>query len=119
METMEQGTFQTDRRKHLRVPLIVFKTGADKERFLFGYAQTISIGGLFIASINPKPLGDRFPIEFTLPGSTIIVRCECQVVWRREYDGSRKMEPGFAVQFLDLTEQHRESIESWIRDHWE
>ena len=113
---METEEIQTDRRRHLRVPLIVFKTGSGTDRHLFGYAQTLSEGGLFIASINPRKIGEQFPVEFTLPGTQLLIRCHCEVVWRREYDPSGKIEPGFGVRFLDLPDGSREAIESWIRD---
>jgi Tfp pilus assembly protein PilZ len=108
-----------ERRKALRAPLIVFKAAEGKERYLFGYAQTISVGGLFIASINPKKVGERFRIQFTLPGSNAGIECECEVVWRREYHPSSKLEPGFGVKFLDLPNRLQEIIETWIRDNWQ
>ena len=104
-----------ERRKHLRAPLIVFKVGNGSERYFFGYAQTLSVGGLFVASVNPKPIGERFPIEFTLPGTQEIIRCMCEVVWRRCFDPSSKLEPGFGVKFIDLAEAVQEQISSWIQ----
>ncbi|MBI5197410.1 MAG: PilZ domain-containing protein [Nitrospirae bacterium] len=118
-ETTPPQETQTERRKALRAPLIVFKAGGGKERYFFGYAQTISVGGLFIASINPKKVGERFPIEFTLPGSGTRIECECEVVWRREYTPTGKMEPGFGVKFIDLPEGLQEAIETWIRANWQ
>lgn len=116
---MEQQIIETspppDRRRSLRVPLIVLKVvdGTDRST-LFGYAKQISRSGMFISSISPRRPGERFGIAFEIPDSKATVRCECEVVWNREYKKKSKFEAGYGVKFLDLPETAASAIETWI-----
>ena len=115
MEELE-GTQKTgERRRYLREPIIVFKITEENEReHLFGYAKDISRGGLFIASINPREPGERFYITFQIPKTPITVRCQCEVVWTRRYNPASKLEPGYGVRFLNLSEDIASAINDWV-----
>ncbi|MBI5755600.1 MAG: PilZ domain-containing protein [Nitrospirae bacterium] len=115
MEELE-GTQKTgERRRYLREPIIVFKITEENEReHLFGYAKDISRGGLFIASINPREPGERFYIAFQIPKTAITVRCQCEVVWTRRYHPASKLEPGYGVRFLNLSEDIASAINDWV-----
>lgn len=104
------------RRTYKRGKLIVFKITEESgqgERFS-AYAKDISRGGLFIASISPRELGERFNITFQLPDMDFTIRCECEVVWMRKYDPETKQEPGYGIRFIDLPEDIAIRIDSWV-----
>lgn len=104
-----------DRRRHLREPIIVFKITEESEKqHLFGYAKNISRGGLFIASINPREPGERFHITFQIPTTDIKASCQCEVVWTRRYKPGSKLEPGYGIKFLDLSEDIAAAIDNWV-----
>ncbi|MBI3397966.1 MAG: PilZ domain-containing protein [Deltaproteobacteria bacterium] len=104
-----------DRRKNLRNQLLVLNVKVNSEnKSFFGYAKVISRGGMFIASVNPKNVGDEFVIEFSLPDKTP-ARCKCCVVWRREFIPRSSHEPGMGIKFLDLAEEIRDKIEEWVK----
>lgn len=104
-----------NRRKNLRNPLLVLKVKVESEsKSFFGYAKVISSGGMFIASINPKQVGEDFIIEFTLPDKTHI-RCKCRVAWRREFIPKSPHEPGMGIKFLDLPDDTRDKIDEWVK----
>lgn len=106
---------QHDSRKNLRAPLIVLKVTEDGNRDrLFGYAKNISRSGLFIQSINPREPGDQFTISFELPDSKIVVKCRCEVVWKRVLQRKEPLEPGYGVRFLDVKENLGKAIDSWV-----
>lgn len=105
-----------ERRKSLRVPLIVqrFRVQDDRKTF-FGYATNISSGGLFIGTTNPKEVGSRFLLDVPFPepiGRT--VRCNCEVVWCRTWAKGSTLEPGMGIRFLDLPAEEKELIDRWI-----
>lgn len=106
---------RSDRRKNLRKQLLVLKVKGEGERgVFFGYAKTISRGGMFIASVNPREVGEEFKITFTPPGAHGEASCTCQVVWARGYDPTLKSEPGMGVKFLDLDPEVRDRISDWV-----
>lgn len=103
-----------DRRRDLRKQLLVLKVmGEDTKGAFFGYAKTISRGGMFIASVNPRKIGEEFYITFRLPFIERDIKCKCVVVWRREYE-PHKQDPGMGIKFLDLDEEVRDRIEDWV-----
>lgn len=105
---------RSDRRKQLRKQLLVLKIkGEDSKGVFFGYAKTISRGGMFIASVNPRKVGEEFSITFKLPFKDIDIKCRCAVVWMREYE-PHKQDPGMGIKFMDLDDETRDKIEEWV-----
>lgn len=105
-----------NRRKNLRGQLIVLKVvGEDRRGSFFGYAKTISRGGMFITSVNPRSIGEEFELSFKLPAGGSEVKSKAVVIWRREYDPKLKLEPGMGIKFLDLPDDIREKIDEWVR----
>ncbi|MFQ5585825.1 MAG: PilZ domain-containing protein [Thermodesulfobacteriota bacterium] len=108
---------RANRRKNFRGHLLVLKVkGSSRDRSFFGYAKTISRDGMFIASINPKEVGEEFAIEFIPPTMHVPVTCRCTVIWRREYRPDAPKEPGMAIKFLDLDDKTREVINNWAKN---
>ncbi len=106
---------RSNRRKNLRKQLLVLKIrGEDKRGVFFGYAKTISRGGMFIASVNPKKVGEEFDISFSIDDLKMDLKCRCVVVWSREYDSLTKQEPGMGIRFIDLDPETVEKIDEWI-----
>jgi len=107
---------RSDRRKNLRKQLLVLKVrGEDNRGVFFGYAKTISRGGMFISSVNPRKMAEEFEITFKLDEKQgREIKCRAVVVWIREYDSLVKQEPGMGIKFIDLDEATREEIEEWI-----
>lgn len=104
-----------DRRKNLRNQLLVLKVKVESDsKSFFGYAKVVGRGGMFIASVNPKKVGEEFTIEFPMPDKTQ-ARCRVQVVWQREFSPKSKHEPGMGVKFLDLSDDIRNKIDEWVK----
>ena len=105
-----------DRRRSLRIPLIVQRVRVqDERRTFFGYAKNISSGGLFIGTASPKDVGSRFLVEIPLPKPIDRrVRCTCEVVWNRPWASGITLEPCMGIQFLDLAAEDGEAIRQWI-----
>lgn len=109
---------RSDRRKNLRKQLLVLKIrGEDTKGVFFGYAKTISRGGMFISSVNPKKMGEEFEISFKLDDMGKEIKCRSVVVWIRQYDSLIKQEPGMGIKFVDIDDATREEIDEWIRTH--
>ncbi|MBI5642082.1 MAG: PilZ domain-containing protein [Deltaproteobacteria bacterium] len=105
---------RSDRRKTLRKQLLVLKIkGEDKKGVFFGYAKTVSRGGMFIASVTPRKVGEEFEITFRLPFLDYDLKCRCAVVWMREYE-PHKQDPGMGIKFIDLDDEIKDKIEEWV-----
>lgn len=114
----ECSPLRADRRKNLRKQIIVLKVkGIDSNGSFFGYAKTLSRGGMFITTVAPKNAGEEFEISFTLTGDPLPVRGVCKVVWRRDYDPKLKQEPGMGVKFVDLDVNMAARIEQWVKNN--
>lgn len=107
---------RSERRKDLRRQILVLKIrGIDDRGAFFGYAKSLGTGGMFIASVNPREVGEQFAITFSIPRVTGDVRCSCEVVWRREYDPKKvATEPGMGIKFLDMDNETKGLIEGWL-----
>ena len=107
---------QKDKRRNLRVPLIVEKVPCgDGRRTFFGYASNLSCGGVFISTVNPREPGDQFDLHVKLPPSAgFTLLCRCVVVWRRQLAQGRKLPPGMGLRFLDLSQETVDALERWL-----
>jgi len=75
--------------------------------------MTVGEGGLYIQSLLPPPLGTRLVFEFEIPLGKIRVTGEVRHSLENTY-GS--LPAGFGVQFLDLSENDREKILSFVNE---
>jgi len=107
---------QKNLRLATRVPLIVEKIPIeDGQKTFFGYAKNISRGGLFIATIKPREPGEEFTIELTLPVKhRHVIRCRCEVLWKRHFHKKAPHEPGMGLRFLDLADADGDIINMWV-----
>jgi len=115
-ETPEYAAEQINQRRAMRAPLIVEKIPCDDgHKTFFGYAKTVSRGGLFIATVNPRELGEKFLIEWTLPTKpSYTIRCLCEVVWKQHFQRKGANEPGMGLRFLDLAETDGLKVDEWV-----
>lgn len=118
-DQVSQETKEAQKRKHLRSPLIILNIiNAGGNKTFFGYGKNISLGGVFIGTVNPRELGDRFRLEIPLPAPILkVVQCECEVVWNRQFSKGSSLEPGMGLKFLDMPESDAEAIDRWVRHH--
>lgn len=76
--------------------------------FVEQYCGNLSLGGMFVNSDEPPPLGTEVAIEFQLEDGFELIRGRGRVAWvRAPGDGG---EPGFGLRFLELTPGSRELI---------
>jgi uncharacterized protein (TIGR02266 family) len=112
----EFTTRQQNQRRSVRAPLIVEKIPCeDGRKTFFGYAKNLSRGGLFIATVKPREPGEVFSIELSLTTEPVrILRCRCEVVWKRHFSRKEVNEPGMGLRFLDLDDADGEAIDAWV-----
>ncbi|MGB9600690.1 MAG: TIGR02266 family protein [Myxococcota bacterium] len=106
---------QKERRRELRVYLRVFRMKVEMNKdVFFGYAKNISAGGLFVPTVNPKPVGERFKLKFTLPNSNHEIVVLAEVVWNRTFSNSSEFEPGMGIKFVEISNEDASLIREFV-----
>ncbi len=103
-------------RRHTRKDVVI-RVGIDAgSSFYTGFTKNISAGGLFIACARPMPVGTRFRVAFSLPGSERIYEANCEVRWLRSLQTAAQsgMPAGMGVRFLDLSPEDAKAIDAYI-----
>jgi uncharacterized protein (TIGR02266 family) len=76
------------------------------------WALNLSVGGMFIRSADPLPLGTRVRIEVEW-AATVIPLAEAEVVWRREM--GEEQSAGFGLRFTRVDHAARELLSSLVK----
>jgi len=104
-------------RMTLNPPLLVEQMPEDAggKPYFFGYAVNLTREGIFIPSMNPKPMGYRTRVRFLLPSQNIRIEGQVEVVWSRAFDRkSKKKASGMGIKFLDLSEETMQKIDAFL-----
>jgi molecular chaperone DnaK len=93
------------------VPVRVRLRYAAFETFIEKFAPNVTRGGLFLASREPRPVGDVFAFEVLLAGGEVALSGEGKVTWVRAFDPAAPQKPhGMGVQFLRLDAPSRDLV---------
>jgi len=111
-----EAEVQKSKRRDLRAPLIVQKIKIeDGQKVFFGYSKNISKSGMFISSVNPLEPGMQVEVEIPLPSNQEqVVRCSCEVVWKRRFSKKSIYEPGMGLRFIDIPEDLATELDKWV-----
>ncbi len=100
------------RRREVRVPapgeleVLVESFG----KFLEQHAGDISLGGMFLRSPAPPPVGTRVRFAFRLRDGSPLLHGLGEVVWRREPGDALGRPPGMGIRFVELDREGRELV---------
>lgn len=111
------GTLPVDartRREHSRYRVRLDVTVTSEHNFYAGFAENMSVGGLFIATHQIKSVGDRIDFALVLPGSSEPLRGVGVVRWVRLYSESSDVPPGMGIRFEPLDQLSRTRIEEFL-----
>lgn len=87
-----------------------------EHNFYVGLSENLSMGGVFIATHQLKPVGERLEISIFLPNREEAVRGVGEVRWVREYNERSDMPPGLGLRFVDLDAPSKAAIEQFLKD---
>jgi uncharacterized protein (TIGR02266 family) len=82
----------------------------DLEDFEVRQCENLSLGGLFIRTTEPPPVGTRVDFEFTLTDATELIRGTGEVMWIRHETLDADNQAGMGVRFIDLSPGSRAII---------
>jgi uncharacterized protein (TIGR02266 family) len=79
---------------------------------IWGWARNVSRGGMFVEADTALEPDSEFQVEFTMPGTSILVQPTARVVWRRPAGHERG--PGMGLQFLKLDRDAAQWLEQYV-----
>jgi uncharacterized protein (TIGR02266 family) len=103
-----------EQRVQTRVPLRIKVEYERLDDFLDDYAANLSLGGMFVASDEPLPVGSRIRLRFRLPGREDPVETFGEVRWVVAPGDPTGLASGMGVQFEALSPSDRRDVEGWL-----
>ena len=101
-----------ERRVHPRVPVetrVRVEYGSLRG-FVEEVCRNVSIGGMFVQTPTPPPVGSVLRFELDLPDRAGVVHGSGEVAWVRSQDDPPANPAGFGLKFLDVPPTQRDLI---------
>jgi uncharacterized protein (TIGR02266 family) len=105
-----------DRRIASRLPARFLVEYEHLEDFLIDYSANLSIGGMFIQTTRPLPVGTRFRLRFKIPGRARPVETEGVVCWVIPPDHPGPEKVGMGIKFFELQPADQKSVEKMLAE---
>jgi uncharacterized protein (TIGR02266 family) len=104
-----------NRRAEPRVALQVEVTLSSEHNFFTGLTHDLSGGGLFVATHQVLPIGERVRLTFTLPDVEEPIEALTEVRWVRGTELSgRGVEPGIGLRFLQMLPKAKNAVKAFL-----
>jgi molecular chaperone DnaK len=91
------------------IPLRLKLSYSTEEEFLVRFGPSLSQGGVFVSTKNPKPQGALLAFQFVLADGTTVLAGEGKVVRSTPPGGEGR--PGMVLRFIDLDSHSRKLID--------
>ena len=83
--------------------------------FYTGLTQDLSGGGVFVATHQIRPVGERIKVMLSVPGQAAPVEILTEVRWVRSTSLSRSVdEPGMGLRFLQMSPQAKNAVADFL-----
>jgi uncharacterized protein (TIGR02266 family) len=102
------------RREHSRFSVDLDVTVSSEHNFYAGFVENMSVGGIFIATHQLKPVGERLEFSVHLPGHDAPIRGVGEVRWVRVYSEASNVPPGMGIKFDPLDAASQRAIEDFL-----
>jgi type IV pilus assembly protein PilZ len=85
------------------------------DSFMYFYSQDLSMGGMFLKTRSPFPLGTRLMLDFELPGRTRRVMVVGEVARAVLPDlANRELEPGMGIAFTAIDPESQAELKEFL-----
>ena len=91
----------TGRRKFERKDIQLDVSLYSDSNFYAGFTENLSAGGVFVATHNLRPIGEKIDVTITLPNDKQII-AHGVVRWLRVYNEASDAPPGMGIQFVEI-----------------
>jgi uncharacterized protein (TIGR02266 family) len=105
----------TEKRRHPRIKLITKVTHMAGKFFHYYYSRDLSLGGIFLETQEPFPIGTEVQLEFPLPevAERLSVKGKVVRIVERAEDAPGPY-PGMGVEFMGMTEEARGMLADFV-----
>ena len=108
-----------EKRKYVRVPLVVKVTNKKTKEFHFFYSRDISLGGMFLETRDPYPLGSDVELDFFIQAQDrkerVVTNGKVARVQKYDVRAKEQPTPGMGIQFDNADPQALAMIGNFIR----
>jgi len=101
------------RRGHKRFSVDLDVSLGSDHNFYSGFAENLSVGGVFVATHQLRPVGETVEVCIHLPDGTE-VRAAGEVRWVRLFNSDSDMPPGMGLRFRELEQTANQAIERFL-----
>jgi uncharacterized protein (TIGR02266 family) len=100
-------------RNLIRLPVDILVQYSDEGKFIDEFCNNISIGGLFIETINMLNLGTKVDLKVTLPHNHLDLFIAGEVIWVQD-KFSEQFKAGMGIKFLNISTETQNSLRDAI-----
>ena len=102
------------RREHSRFSVDLDVTVTSDHNFYAGFVENMSVGGIFIATHQLKPVGERLEFSVHLPGAEAPIRGTGEVRWVRVYSEASNVPPGMGIKFDQIDPESVKAVQAFL-----
>jgi uncharacterized protein (TIGR02266 family) len=103
------------RRRFARYRVDLQVTVTSEHNFYAGFAENLSVGGVFIATHRVRPVGESIEFALTLPDNPEQPLVGLgEVRWVRLYSDTSHAPPGMGIRFVELAAQAQSRIDGFL-----
>lgn len=103
-------------RKEGRVPKTLSLEFKTPQSFIKAYTSNLATGGFFIRTDNPLKEGEEFLLNLQLPGVSLPIKIQCEVVWTRtSAEKADKKPKGMGIKFGEMTGKDKQILDKYIK----
>ncbi|MFZ5890931.1 MAG: TIGR02266 family protein [Myxococcota bacterium] len=113
MEPHKDEAGGSHRRAHDRYSVDLDVSLGSEHNFYSGFAENLSVGGVFVATHQVRPVGEKVEVSIHLPDGTE-VRAVGEVRWTRLFNAESDMPPGMGLRFTELNSGANTAIERFL-----
>jgi len=98
--------------------MIRVRSEKDAKIFTTNYSGDLSLGGMFVKTFSPKPIGTAVNIQLPFPEPPGYVEIHAVVVNHQEqtHDG---MKAGMGISFIRMDSNARYALQQFINGNWQ
>jgi len=101
-------------RKNIRLAVYIVP---DRQQLVSHFSENMSTGGVFIRTVNIKPVNTSMALKIRLPDNNIIITCKARVAWTNEPAHPKKhsLPAGMGIQFIGLSLNNLQAIRNFLK----
>lgn len=101
-------------RRDPRFTLHADVTVASEHNFYAGFAENLSVSGVFVATHTEHRVGDHVEFKLRIGDSEEPIRGVGEVRWVRQYSETSDAPPGVGLRFLELGDEVQRKIAEFL-----